>query len=144
MNPKGTFLFIANDKWFDYKKLIEDTNGEYWWFHSPKKVIKGSTVFLYLSGGTKAVKYELVVLEVGKTHADVNIDYFKYVDPSSGMTEMVISPDKKVLKLKVVREIKDLSKTSPKMLKSDGNVLGSLMSNRELRPYSIEYLSKCK
>lgn len=138
------YLFIANDVWFDFDQFMKDTKGDFWWFNSPKTLARGERVYLYQAGGTKAIRYEFEIIDTKKQLKDIDVDYDKYVKPIPGVPVSRPKEETLMCRIKLVREIKDIKNTSPKMLKEKGNLLGSLISPRTLRPYTIEYLDKLK
>lgn len=138
------YLFLANDVWFDFEQLVKDTKGNFWWFQSPKSVAIGERVYMYQSGGTKAIKYEFEVINTKKKFSELPDTYERYVKQIKNAPINRPLDDTLMCELKLIRQIKSIEMTSPKNLKEKGNLLGSLMSQRTLRPLTIAYLDKLK
>ena len=144
----GVYLYIIGDKNFKLTEFLEDNNYEFWYDKRPKRILKGERVYIYVSGGTKAIKYEFVVSEVNDDPDFRHMDLYKWekylINYEYKPGDWKDYNKRPAVKLKLIREIKDLDASSLKNMKEKGKILGMLFSNRELRPFSVQWIDSIK
>ena len=138
-----TYLFISNNVWYDFEKLVEEKGKEgFYWKKSIKRVQERDHIYFYLSGNPKLVKYEFEVIETGITNADITHDLEKYVVKKS-VNNKPIKDDQPMIKIRLIRELTELDKIDMDALGEIG-IRRPLMGARTLRPQQIIYFENVK